>query len=162
MIVENDALNFPGLAATPTLPASGRFKLWVDATGNALLIDSDGVTVPLWNGLVLLIDRDTASGGIVDELTGAAAVLPANCYIESIDLVRIEDFTSVTTFEVGRDGEADWLIANSEHNLLEDDPVMRRIVNSPVVLESTPILISVDQTGNTTGEARVFVRYRKW
>jgi hypothetical protein len=162
MIVENDSLNFPGLAAKPDAPENGRFKLWADATGNPLLIDSAGVVVPLWNGLVLKIDRDTVSGGIVDELTGETAVLPANCYIESIDLVRIEDFTSVTSFEVGRADETDWLIANVEHNLLADDPVLQRIVNQPVVLESTPILVNIDQTGNTTGEARVFVRYRKW
>lgn len=162
MIVENDALNFPGLSAKPDAPENGRFKLWTDATGNALLIDSDGNVTPLWNGLVLMIDRDTVSGAIVDQLTGAAATLPANCYIESIDLVRIDDFETVTTFEVGRDGEADWLIADIEHNLLEDDPVLRRIVNQPVVVEPTPVVITMDQTGNTAGEARVFVRYRKW
>lgn len=162
MIVENDSLNLPGLASKPDAPEDGRFKLWTDATGNALLIDSAGNVTPLWNGLVLKIDRDTVSGSIVDELTGKTAVLPANCYLESIDLVRIEDFTTVTSFEVGRADEADWLIANVEHNLLADDPVLRRVVNQPVVLEATPILIAIDQTGNTTGEARVFVRYRKW
>lgn len=162
MIVENDSLNFPGLSAPPEVPATGRYKLYVDPTGNPLLQNSAGLIVPLWNGLVLKIDRDTVSGGIVDELTGETAVLPANCYIESIDLVRIEDFTSMTTFEIGKADEADWLIATAEHNLVADDPVLQRIVNQPVVLEATPILVNIDQTGNTTGEARVFVRYRKW
>lgn len=162
MIIENDSMNFPGMASPPAAPEAGRYKLYVDATGNAMVENSAGVIVPLWNGLVLLINRDTVSGAITDQLTGRPAALPANCYIESIDLVRIEDFDSMTLFEIGRTGESDWLVANGEHNLLADDPVMRRVVNMPVVLAATPILIDIDQTGNTTGEARVFVRYRKW
>lgn len=122
-----------------------------------------GVNAPGWlavpGGIVIDISADTESGAAINRLTGEAAVLPAGTYVERIDVVRTEAFTSVTNFTLGKTGEADWLISNVEHSLTATAPGAVSIVNSPVIMVDTPLLITMSQAGNTTGAATIFVRY---
>lgn len=126
-----------------------------------------GVAAPGWlsveSGVVIDVDYQSASGAAVDRLTGAAAVIPAGMYVERIDIVVTTEFgAELVDFEVGKAGTADWLVANAEHNLLDTAPSVARIINNPVVLVDTPVLLSISQDGNTAGAATVIVRLSRF
>lgn len=123
-----------------------------------------GVSAPGWlatgGGLVIDIDTDTESGAAIDRLTGLPATLPAGSFVERADVVTTEQFgAQLTSFALGKSGTANWLIDDAEHGLRDAAPNVARIVNNPVALVATPLLIAISQAGNATGAATIFVRY---
>lgn len=123
-----------------------------------------GVAAAGWlavpGGLVIDIDTDTESGPATNRLTGQPAILPDGSYIDHVDVVVKEAFgVELVNFELGRDGESDWLLDNDDHNLTGSAPAVSRIYTSPVVVGDTPLLIDIDQVGNATGLATIIVHY---
>lgn len=103
----------------------------------------------------------TETGTAIDEESGQIAVIPARAYVDRVTIALDEQFgAQLDSFELGKAGDPDWLVANDEHGLRSTAPNLMTIVNNPVVVADTALVITISQAGNATGSATVTVWYR--
>lgn len=96
--------------------------------------------------------------------TSTLVTVPANSIIKSVYVVRTTAWDAVTTFEVGKVGDTDWLATTAQSNVTgaipagEDGDVEAMTVNK-FVTSATAVISTYNAGAATTGAGFVVVEY---
>lgn len=111
----------------------------------------EAVTVP--------IDFADVSGNAVD-IHGNTVVIPASSLITNVEVLRTTSWDVLTTFEVGRSGDSDWLVTNFQHNLTgAGAPATETVSVTRFVSSATTITVMWNQGAATQGAGSVTIQY---
>jgi hypothetical protein len=126
----------------------------------APVIDSDVVTQVLIELASLRTVQQLVAAISYTDSTGVVFTVPENCLILDAVVVRTTAWDAPPSFELGKAGDADWIINNHQHELVEDAPGVARIAGDPVrtTLE-TGIVATWDQGAATQGAGYLVVTY---
>lgn len=120
-----------------------------------------------------LLDSVTALTGapqlLLATITYASATqtlgtVPANSIIQSIHVARTTAWDAITTFEIGKTGDTDWLVTTAEANVDGAIPSgesqdVEVISDAKAVDAATDILITLDQGAASQGAGYVALVY---
>jgi len=106
---------------------------------------------------------------MVAEVTYASATqtlgtIPANSLVTQVTVVRTTAWDAITTFEVGKSGDTDWLATTEEANVDGDIPsgedgAAEVVAQNKVVTSETNVVLTLDQGAATEGAGFVVVEY---
>jgi len=111
--------------------------------------------------IVVAIAYTDASGDLTD-VNGKPATLPANSLVTNVRIVRITAWDALTSFTMGKSGDADWLIANTDHGLTSSAPGVETIIPEAVATAATRLTAAWTQGAATEGAGYVIVEYVKY
>lgn len=120
----------------------------------------------------------TDPADFANELTGAVLVatvtyasatqtlgtVPANSLITQVTVVRTTAWDAVTTFEVGKSGDTDWLATTVEANVTGavdsgEDGNAEVVAQNKVVTGETDVILTLNQGAASAGAGYVVVEY---
>ena len=96
--------------------------------------------------------------------TQTIATVPANSIILDRYIARTTAWDAITTFEIGKSGDTDWLATTAEANVdgsIEsgEQGAVEIITGGKVVTSDTDIILTLNQGGATAGVGYVVVEY---
>lgn len=108
---------------------------------------------------------------LVKAVTFASATLtlgtvPANSVIGTCRIIRTTAWDAITTFELGKSGDTDWLVTTVQANVnggidAGEDGNVEAIVGDKVVSSATDIVLTLNQGAATVGVGYVIVPYKE-
>lgn len=104
------------------------------------------------------IDFLDATGNAVD-ISGNTVVLPANSLVTNVEILRTTAWDAITTFEVGKAGDSDWLSNTLQANLTGAAPGVETIAVSRYSNSATTVTVTWAQGGATQGAGSVTIQY---
>lgn len=92
--------------------------------------------------------------------------IPAYSLIGDIWVARTTIWNAVTTFEIGKSGDTDWLLTTAEANVTGNLPsgesaAVERIAGQKVVTVDTDVMLTLNQGAASAGNAYVIVEFRE-
>lgn len=98
--------------------------------------------------------------------TQTIGTIPANSIILTRRVVRLTKWDAVTTFEVGKAGDTDWLVSTAQANVTGNIPVgedagVEEITGPKVVTAATDIVVTLNQGAAAQGVSYVIVEYQE-
>lgn len=106
---------------------------------------------------------------IIKAITYASATqtlgtVPANSLITAVRVIRTTAWSAITTFEVGKSGDTDWLVNTTQANVTDaldsgEAGNAEVIAVNKVVTSATPIVLTLNQGAASAGAGYVVVEY---
>lgn len=119
------------------------------------------LTSPVVQAFVAAIAYTDASGNLTD-VNGKPVTIPANSIVTAVRIVRTTAWDVLTSFTLGKSGDADWLANNDDHNLTGSAPGMETVVPEAVVTTATRVTAAWNQGAASEGAGVVIVEYVKY
>lgn len=101
-----------------------------------------------------------------ESATQTIGTVPANSIIGTRYIVRTTKWDAITTFEVGKSGDTDWLATTTQTNVdgaidSGEDGNVEAITGNKVVTSNTDIIVTLDQGAAAQGVGYVVVPYKE-
>ena len=135
------------------------------------LLDEWGQRDPFDYNADLLISLGGRRWSSVTAVTFASATqtlitVPANSIILDRKVVRTTAWNAITTFEIGKDGDTDWLMTTAQADLTAaigagEDGEVQTNSGRKVVTSDTSVLLTIDQGAASAGAGFVIVDYQE-
>lgn len=108
--------------------------------------------------------NELGSLAIWKEVTYQSATLtigtvPANSVITDVIIGRSTAWDAITTFEVGKAGDTDWLADTTQANVTGAAGAAEVIQANQMVTADTPVVLTLNQGAAAAGAGFVLVRY---
>jgi hypothetical protein len=108
--------------------------------------------------------NEIGSLAIWKEVTYQSATLtlgtvPANSVITDVIIGRGTAWDAVTTFEVGKSGDTDWLVDTTAANVTGAAGGAEVVTANQMVTEDTDVVLTLNQGAASEGSGFVLVRY---
>lgn len=92
--------------------------------------------------------------------------VPANSRIVEVCVVRTTRWTTITTFEIGKSGDTDWLATTAQANVngaidAGEDGNVEVISVNKVVTSDTDIVLTLNQGAASAGAGYVMVKFEE-
>lgn len=110
----------------------------------------EAVTIP--------IDYQDVSGNAVDQF-GSPVVLPANCLVTDVEILRTTAWDALTEFTCGIAADPDLLVTNLQHNLTGAAPDVETVSVSRYFSSATAVTVTWNQGAATQGVGSVTIQY---
>lgn len=103
-------------------------------------------------------------GAIVQKITYTDSTvtigtLPAYSVVTQTIIARKTAWDAITTFQVGKSGDTDWLVGTTPANVTGAAGDGEVISNGKMVTANTPVIVTLDQGAATQGECYVIVLF---
>lgn len=108
---------------------------------------------------------------IVQTITYASATqtlgtVPANSIILNRRIVRTTAWDAITTFEIGKSGDTDWLATTTQANVTAsipsgEDGAVEEVTGQKMVTSDTDIVLTLDQGAASAGAGYVVIEYQE-
>jgi hypothetical protein len=115
--------------------------------------------------------KATPTRTIVKRITFASATqtlgtVPANSLILSRRVIRLTKWDAVTAFEIGKQGDTDWLMTTGQANVTGNIPAgedagVEEVSGTKAVTSATDIVLTLNQGAATAGVGYVIVEYQE-
>lgn len=97
--------------------------------------------------------------------TQTLGTIPANSLILSRKVVRTTKWNVVTTFEIGKSGDTDWLMTTAQANVTGNIPAgetagVEEVAGAKAVTVATDIVLTLNQGAASAGAAYVVIEYQ--
>lgn len=94
-----------------------------------------------------------------ESVTLTLGTIPANSVITDVIIGRTEAWDAITTFEVGKSGDTDWLVNTAAANVVGAAGGAEVLTVGQMVTEDTPVVLTLNQGAASEGAGYVIVRY---
>lgn len=99
--------------------------------------------------------------------TQTIGTIPANSIISAVRVVRTTKWDALTTFEIGKSGDTDWLATTGQANLTGNIPageagVVEEVGTQKVVTAATPVILTINQGAATAGAGWVIIEFSEF
>ena len=118
------------------------------------------LTIGIIEAFVCAIDYADASGTLVD-VNGKTVTIPANSIVLNRRIFRTTAWDALTTFTVGKSGDTDWLVDNTQHNLTGAAADVETVADPKVVTTATDVTATWDQGAATEGAGFLVIEFLK-
>lgn len=115
--------------------------------------------------------KELPTMAIVKAITYASATqtlgtVPANSVILSRRVIRTTPWDAITTFEIGKSGDTDWLMTTAQAAVTGsiaagNDGAVAEVIGQVVVTSDTPIILTLNQGAASAGAGYVVVEYQE-
>jgi len=101
-----------------------------------------------------------------ESATQTLGTVPANSIIGPVYIIRTTAWDAITTFEVGKSGDTDWLVATGQANVdaaidSGEDGNVEIAASYKIVTSDTDIVLTLDQGAASEGAGYVLVPFRE-